>query len=255
MRIKSKKIVKVHKMILKSNHVNFIAHRGYSSVAPENTKGSFNLAGKVGFWGVECDIYETKDGHFVIMHDNKLGRMCGVNIEIKKLTLEQIKSYRINKFNKNSEYVSEEIPTLEEYLDICNTYGMVPIVEIKRKLRLQSIAKLLGILEEKKLRKKAYIISFEKSVLKKIRKLDEDIKLQWLMKKVYFWRIMTCKRYNFGIDCKYKEMTRGIVEKAHREGIEVNVWTVNSIAHAYKLAKDWKVDYITTNRRLYQKIR
>lgn len=40
----------------------FVAHRGYSNYAPENSIPAFELAGKIGFWGIETDICETSDG-------------------------------------------------------------------------------------------------------------------------------------------------------------------------------------------------
>ena len=39
----------------------FVAHRGYSNYAPENSIPAFELAGKIGFWGIETDICETSD--------------------------------------------------------------------------------------------------------------------------------------------------------------------------------------------------
>lgn len=38
----------------------WIAHRGLHTSAKENTAAAFTAAGKAGFWGCECDIWETK---------------------------------------------------------------------------------------------------------------------------------------------------------------------------------------------------
>lgn len=46
----------------------YIAHRGYSELAPENTLPAFELAVQSGFWGVECDVWLSQDGEFVISH-------------------------------------------------------------------------------------------------------------------------------------------------------------------------------------------
>ena len=40
-----------------------IAHRGFSSEAPENTQASFAMAVEGDFYGVECDIWKSKDGY------------------------------------------------------------------------------------------------------------------------------------------------------------------------------------------------
>ena len=42
------------------NDTLWIAHRGLHEKATENSAEAFILAGKAGFWGCECDIWETK---------------------------------------------------------------------------------------------------------------------------------------------------------------------------------------------------
>ncbi|PNW87201.1 hypothetical protein CHLRE_02g113050v5 [Chlamydomonas reinhardtii] len=51
-----------------------IAHRGYSSRAPENTFTSFDSALDAGFSHFETDVQLTADGVPVILHDERLGR-------------------------------------------------------------------------------------------------------------------------------------------------------------------------------------
>ena len=56
------------------NNRKFVAHRGYSNGAPENTVPAFELAGENGFWGIETDIQESADGVFMCMHDEDIER-------------------------------------------------------------------------------------------------------------------------------------------------------------------------------------
>ena len=53
-----------------------IAHRGFSSEAPENTQASFAMAVEGDFYGVECDIWKSKDGVYVVSHDVHLRRIA-----------------------------------------------------------------------------------------------------------------------------------------------------------------------------------
>ena len=48
----------------------FIGHRGFVSAAPENTVPSYIMAGRETFWGGETDINTTKDGKWIVLHDN-----------------------------------------------------------------------------------------------------------------------------------------------------------------------------------------
>ena len=49
--------------------MNLIAHRGFSSKAPENTFASFDMAIKNGFNIIELDVQLTKDKIPIIIHD------------------------------------------------------------------------------------------------------------------------------------------------------------------------------------------
>ena len=107
------------------NNICYVAHRGYTKYAPENSIPAFEAAGREGFQAVECDIHETakdKKGkrRFVIMHDQTLNRMCGLsgkNIYQKKLTYQKIQSkYRIKTGNNIESYTKKQLrmPSLEE---------------------------------------------------------------------------------------------------------------------------------------------
>ena len=47
------------------------AHRGNSSVYPENTMSAFRSAVDLGVHGIETDVHMTKDGILVITHDEE----------------------------------------------------------------------------------------------------------------------------------------------------------------------------------------
>ena len=70
-----------------------IAHRGFSSEAPENSRAAFALAVEGDFFGVECDVWNTKDGAYVVSHDGHLERTCGVDREIPELPWAEAKRY------------------------------------------------------------------------------------------------------------------------------------------------------------------
>jgi glycerophosphoryl diester phosphodiesterase len=55
----------------RATHV--VGHRGAAREAPENTVASFARAVALGADGVEADVCRTRDGHFVVWHDNEPG--------------------------------------------------------------------------------------------------------------------------------------------------------------------------------------
>ncbi|RME80984.1 MAG: glycerophosphodiester phosphodiesterase [Zetaproteobacteria bacterium] len=54
-----------------------VAHRGDQERAPENTLDAFHRAWAQGAAFVECDVQFTRDFEPVLLHDNRLRRLCG----------------------------------------------------------------------------------------------------------------------------------------------------------------------------------
>ncbi len=55
-----------------------VAHRGASTLAPENTLASMQAAANLGVYGLETDISASADGVLFLMHDSSLARTTDV---------------------------------------------------------------------------------------------------------------------------------------------------------------------------------
>ena len=101
------------------------AHRGFfdnSDGVPENSLAAFKYAVLGGF-GIELDIQLTADGEVVVFHDYTLKRMCGEDVRLSSLTLDELRRYRLVGTNYG-------IPTLKEVLKSVD--GRVPLlIELK----------------------------------------------------------------------------------------------------------------------------
>lgn len=95
--------------------VQFVAHRGESEAAPENTLESFTLAWARGARVIEGDFHLTLDGKVVCMHDSNAGRTCGVKRELAGLTLAEIKALDAGAW-KGAQWRFTRVPTLAEVL-------------------------------------------------------------------------------------------------------------------------------------------
>lgn len=100
-----------------------IAHRGlFSEVFEENSISAFNNAILNGY-AIELDVRHTKDNIPMVIHDNHLKRLTGVDVRLSDLTMDEAKKLTLLKNG-------EQIPTLQEVLDTVD--GQVPLlVEIK----------------------------------------------------------------------------------------------------------------------------
>lgn len=114
---------------------HFYAHRGLHKevhISPENSYAAFELAVKNNY-GIELDVQLTKDNIPVVFHDYTLERLCGKQIHLIDLTLEELQQYTLY-----SSY--ERIPTLESILNLVD--GKVPlIIEYKIKHTNNSVCK------------------------------------------------------------------------------------------------------------------
>lgn len=94
-----------------------IAHRGFSSRAPENTIPAFDMALEAGFSNVELDAQLTRDGALVVIHDDTVDRTTNGTGAVAGLRLEQIRSLdAAAKFSNGRGSGTTRVPTLEEVL-------------------------------------------------------------------------------------------------------------------------------------------
>ena len=103
------------KTVPTSSQVRMIAHRGLSLLAPENTLPAYELAGKYGYYGAECDIHETKDGHFILLHDDLLNRTTTGSGKPEHYSLKELKALIVNEGHQIKNYPHLKIPTLQEF--------------------------------------------------------------------------------------------------------------------------------------------
>lgn len=106
----------------------YIAHRGFHNTEnPENTLGAFQRAIDNNY-AIELDVQLLKDGTVVVVHDNKLSRLCGEDKYVSNCDYEEIKNLKV----LNSSFT---IPTFKEVLDLVD--GKTPLlIEIKNTLKV-----------------------------------------------------------------------------------------------------------------------
>lgn len=109
-----------------------IAHRGASSLAPENTISSIQLAINLNVNFVEIDIHLSKDNIPVVIHDPTTQRTTNSQSPslIHNLTLKEIQSLDAGSWFHNN-FSGEKIPSLHDVLslDFKSTGLMIEIKE------------------------------------------------------------------------------------------------------------------------------
>lgn len=93
----------------------FIAHRGFSSQAPENTVAAFEHAEKAGYHMFECDVQLTRDNIPVIIHDEKLDRTTNGRGRVRQTLYHSIQTLDAGSWFA-PEFAGERIPCLQVLL-------------------------------------------------------------------------------------------------------------------------------------------
>lgn len=162
------------------------AHRGCSQRYPENTLLAFERAAEInGLEGIELDIQFTKDGHLVVCHDERVDRTTDGIGEVRQYTLAELKKLRIDA--GNGKY--EQIPTMEEVLDLLGDKlksGLRLNIELKNSVFPYEgmEEKIVDLIRRRDLEKQIVFSTFYAKSLQRIRKLDPNVELGILDRKV-----------------------------------------------------------------------
>lgn len=239
-----------------------IAHRGESSLAPENTLAAVELAWKRGADAVEIDVQLTADGHLVACHDDDTKRTTDQNLVIDQSTLAELRELDAGGW-KGTDWAGQKIPLLTEILD---TVPENKRLFIEVKVGLEAVPALKEAVEKsRKQSEQVVMISFQPSVIAEVKRLMPRHRAFLIIsfqqdKQTGNWSptveemIAEARAVKAdGVDLSVKPPLDGrFVEKLQQAGLEVYVWTVDSPEIALRLI-DHGVLGITTNRSGWMK--
>jgi glycerophosphoryl diester phosphodiesterase len=117
-----------------------VAHRGASTLAPENTLASMNAAVALGVYGLETDITVSEDGVPFLMHDGTLERTTNVAVVFPGREKDKAETFSWSEltqldagewFPGEDQYQNEAIPTLDELLEIVAREHVILIYDLR----------------------------------------------------------------------------------------------------------------------------
>lgn len=232
---------------LNNNNVKLIAHRGLSGLERENTCRAFIAAGnRESYFGIETDVHRTADGKYVILHDGNTGRVSTTELEIATSTFEEVRNVIITDVDGKTDRADLRVPTLEEYISICKRYGKKAILELKCAFTKEQVGEIIDIIKENEYLDNVIFISFVREALVFVRELLPTQPIQYLTGNFNDDVIQFMKKYNFDYDAHHSVITEESMKILKDAGIDVNVWTVDSIERAEELI-NLGVSFITTN--------
>lgn len=223
-----------------------VAHRGLSGIERENTLSAFIAAGNRSYFGIETDVHRTSDGGFVVIHDDRTGRVCSVDLPVEGSTFDELRALKLSDVDGEQGRCDLRIPTLDEYVKICKKYEKICVLELKNEFESADIEKIVNIIKAREYLDGVIFISFSFENLVKLHELLPEQRAQFLTGKYSDDLPERLSAHGLGLDIWYGELTRERVDAMHKAGVEVNCWTVDNKEDGERLCS-WGVDYITTN--------
>jgi glycerophosphoryl diester phosphodiesterase len=235
--------------------VEYVAHRGASRLAPENTLSSVSLAWQLGADAVEIDVYLTTDKRIVVIHDSDTKRVSGTDIKVAQANSKTLRGLDVGTW-KDPKYAGEKIPFLEEVIEAIPE-GKRLFVEVK--CGKEIVPYLEEIINNSDKREQIIVISFRFDVLKASKERMPDIPCYWLLgtrqdkvtKKNLPHKpewITKAKENNIdALNVHYVGINKAFMKAVKESGQDLYVWTVDDPKQAKRLI-DIGVKGITTNR-------
>ena len=225
-----------------------LAHRGVSRRAPENTLAAFKKALDLGLGGIELDIQMSKDGHVIVLHDEKVDRTTDGKGFIKDMTLEDIKKLDAGSWF-GDEFIGEKVLLLEEVLEFIGDRGFIINIELKSGI-IQYAGledRVLDIVKHYNFLDRTIFSSFNHYSLVNIKEKCSNAKIGLL----YYAGLVDPWEFGMKLDAYslnpfFTSVTEQMVKRCLEVGLQVIPFTVNDNIFAKRLV-EWGVEYIITD--------
>ena len=203
--------------------VEITAHRGNSSVAPENTLAAFRAAMDAHATWAELDVQRTRDGKVIVLHDRDLMRMAGDPRRIGDLTISDLAGIDVG-LRYGAAFRGERAPSLAAVIDLVR--GALKLnVELKYNAPDPLLASaVVEVLRQKDFLDQAVITSLNVAGLREIKAIEPRLKTGQIVAAA----VGDVSRADANFLCLNSARTSSaVVRRAHAAGKEVHVWTVN----------------------------
>ena len=263
-----------------AGHPAALAHRGFSPDGHENTMAAFRAAADLGFVWLETDVHTTRDGVVVAFHDPSLERVTGETGNVNDLAWEQLRALRVGGDHgiPTLTQLLRELPDARLNIDVKDEASVAALPRViadedaadrvrvtsfsdsRRRRTLAEITRRTG----RRVRTSAGILGTAGFLaVSAVAPLTDRVSRRfttalWRAHRAAWFRVVVpfdtlqlpekhVLRLPLGRRITVRVVSARFLELAHREGLSVQVWTVNDPADMHRLL-DLGVDGLITDR-------
>lgn len=218
-----------------------ISHRGVSNKnGVQNTIPALNKTAQLTPDYVEIDLHETKDKQFIVLHDENLKELTGVDKTPSQLTLKELTSLTAREDGHQAKLAS-----FDQYLKAAQKLHQKLLIEIKTtpndsKKMLQNFNKKYG----KMIIKNHYQVqSLDYRVIEGLHEINPKLKVLYIQPYNFTYPQSSAAGYTM----EYSTLNTDFIWQAHVNKNPVYAWTVNDANLMKKLIFDHVDGVITDN--------
>lgn len=218
-----------------------ISHRGVAEKnGVQNTIPALKKTHRLHPTYVEMDVHETKDHKFVVMHDENLKKLTGVNKTPHQLTLKQL-----TKLTARENGYHAKVASFDQYLNAAEKLHQKLLVEVKTtpddsKRMLKRFNRQYG---ERIIKDHDQVHSLDYRVVTGLKKLNPRLKVLYIQPYNFSYP----KSVADGYSMEYSTLNFEFTQQAHQQRDVVYSWTVNNSDVMKQMMYDHVNGIITDN--------
>ena len=222
-----------------------VAHRGYSTIAPENTSHAIAAALHSGARGIELDVQRTADGEHVLWHDATIDAKSDGTGRIEDHTLAELRQLDVGSWF-DPVFTGTQILTWEEALDQLAGSGLVISLELKS----GSVEQTLQAVIDRDMQDQVVFTNFSTDLIAEAQAFAPEVRRGLIISEAADDPMPAVERYDLSA---YVAGANSLIEKPEvvpllREaGIAVQAWTVND-ANRWQELNEIGIDGMLTDR-------
>ena len=235
----------------------FISREGRVGGTPANSIVGIEKSIKAGFTSIRVSVRRTKDGEWVLFHDEAIndlarnpdGSIIKEPIQISQSTFEALNQYDYGVVY-GKRFSGTKIATLKEFLNLAAANNLEPLLELKDTVDEKQIEELSTQIRDAGMEETICVSSYETETLKLVSEVLPKANLAVIdhfsedaLSKILKSGI-TSKEHRTRLDCFYTDhFEETLIQKYYQNGLDIKVGSVYTIEQLYQFI-DLRINYI-----------
>lgn len=217
------------------------AHRGFSAVAPENTLPAFGAAVALGASEIELDIWATRDGEIVSLHDATLDRVSTGKGKVYDLTYQELLAFDFG-IKKGKSFAGLRIARFEDILRkfSCHTIMNIHVKSLTdQPWKEEDLKKVIALIEAYDAKNHVYFMTENTVLQTQLAKLAPEIpRCMGHDGRAPDKIVERAVEHGCAMVQLFKpHFTQETIDKAHAAGLRCNVFYANDPEEAKRYFK------------------